>query len=370
MKMLILGLHLPENKMPKISEDMHIPYIELLQKLISTQSFSKEEEQAAEIIRKFLKSKKIPFNTKLHNTWILNKHFNFLKPTILLNSHIDTVKPVAGWTKDPFNAIIEDEKLFGLGSNDAGAALVSLLATFIYFYDKEDLKYNFIFAATAEEEISGKNGIEQLDEITSSCEFAIVGEPTEMKMAVAEKGLMVIDAEIKGKAGHAARNEGINAIYLAITDVQWFQNYQFKKINPILGPVKVTVSMINAGTQHNVIPDSCKYTVDVRTIPEYTSEQILEIINDNVKADIKVRSTRLQPSQIEKEHIIVRAAEKLGIETFGSSTLSDQALLKIPSIKMGPGKSERSHTADEFILLQEIEEGIKTYIKLLEQVAL
>jgi acetylornithine deacetylase len=225
-----------------------------------------------------------------------------------------------------------------------------------------------IFAATAEEEISGKNGIEQLDEITSACEFAIVGEPTEMKMAIAEKGLMVLDGEVKGKAGHAARNEGVNAIYSAMIDVHWFQNYQFKKINPVLGPVKMTVSMIQAGTQHNVVPDVCKYTVDVRTIPEYSTDQILEIIRDNVRAEIIPRSTRLQPSQIDKDHLIVKIAEKLGIETFGSSTLSDQTLLKIPSIKIGPGKSERSHTADEFIYIKEIEDGLRIYKKLLEQV--
>ena len=355
-------------KMTKIQEDIQTQCIEVLQKLINTTSFSKEEEKAAEVIRKFLKSKKIAFETKQNNTWVKNKHYNFLKPTILLNSHIDTVKPVNGWVHDPFSAIIEDDKLIGLGSNDAGASLVALLATFLHFYDKEDLKYNLIFAATAEEEISGKNGIELIEDITSACEFAIVGEPTEMKMAIAEKGLLVIDGEVKGKAGHAARNEGVNAIYLAMIDVQWFQNYQFKKINPILGPVKMTVSMINSGTQHNVIPDVCRYTVDVRTIPEYTSDQILEILHDNVKAEIKVRSTRLQPSQIDKEHVLVRAAEKLGIETFGSSTLSDQTLLKIPSVKIGPGKSERSHTADEFIFIPEIENGIKTYIKLLEHV--
>ena len=354
--------------MTEIKHETHKQYIELLQKLINTTSFSREEDKAAEVIRKFLKSKKITFETNLNNTWVKNKHFNFLKPTILLNSHIDTVKPVNGWVKDPFEAKIEDGKLFGLGSNDAGAALISLLATFMHFYEKEDLKYNLIFAATAEEEISGKNGIELLEEITSNCEFAIVGEPTEMKLAVAEKGLLVIDAEVKGKAGHAARNEGVNAIYMAMIDVHWFQNYQFKKINHTLGPVKMTVSMISAGTQHNVVPDSCKYTVDVRTIPEYTSDQLIEIIHDNVKAEIKVRSTRLQPSQINKDHLIVKAAEKLGIETFGSSTLSDQALLKIPSVKMGPGKSERSHTADEFIYISEIEDGIMLYQKLLEQV--
>lgn len=354
--------------MTKISEDIQTQTIEFLQKLISVTSYSKDEEKAADVFRKFLKSKKIPFETKLNNTFVKNKHYNFLKPTILLNSHIDTVKPVSGWIKDPFKSVIEEEKLFGLGSNDAGASLACLFSIFLHFYDKEEMKYNLIFAATAEEEISGKNGIEQLDEITSTCEFAIVGEPTDMKMAIAEKGLMVLDGEVKGKAGHAARNEGVNAIYSAIIDVQWFQNYQFKKINPVLGPVKMTVSMIQAGTQHNVVPDICKYTVDVRTIPEYSTDQILEIIRDNVRAEITPRSTRLQPSQIDREHLIVKAAEKLGIETFGSSTLSDQTLLKIPSVKIGPGKSERSHTADEFILIQEIEEGLRIYKKLLEQV--
>jgi acetylornithine deacetylase len=350
------------------NENIFNQSVELLQKLIAVPSFSKEEDKAAEVFRKFLKAKKIPFESKLNNTWIKNKYYNFLKPTILLNSHIDTVKPVDGWQKNPFEATKEDDKLFGLGSNDAGASLVSLFGTFLHFYEKDDLKYNIIFAATAEEEISGKNGIDQLSEITSACEFAIVGEPTELKMAIAEKGLMVLDGEVKGKAGHSARNEGVNAIYLAMVDVQWFQNYQFKKINPVLGPVKLTVSMIHAGTQHNIIPDVCKYTVDVRTIPEYSTDQLLEIIRDNVKAEIKPRSTRLMPSSIDKEHVIVKAAEKINIELFGSSTLSDQSLLKIPSVKIGPGKSERSHTADEFVFLKEIEDGLKIYIKLLEQV--
>ena len=354
--------------MTKIPDDIQAQTLDLLQKLISASSFSKQEDKAADIIRKFLKARKIPFETKLNNTWIKNKHYNFLKPTILLNSHIDTVKPVNGWNKDPLKAEIQDDKLFGLGSNDAGAALVCLFRIFLEFYDKEEMKYNLIFAATAEEEISGNNGVEQIDDITSACEFAIVGEPTEMKMAIAEKGLMVLDGEVKGKAGHAARNDGVNAIYSAMIDVQWFQNYQFKKINPVLGPVKMTVSMIQAGTQHNVVPDICKYTVDVRTIPEYSTDQVLEIIRDNVRAEIKPRSTRLQPSQIDKEHMIVKAAEKLGIETFGSSTLSDQTLLKIPSVKIGPGKSERSHTADEFVYIKEIEEGLRIYKKLLEQV--
>lgn len=340
----------------------------LLCQLIETKSLSKEEQDAKQLLVKFFKKEKIPYETKLNNIWVKNKHFNFLKPTILLNSHIDTVKPVNGWTKEPYQAIFEEDKLIGLGVNDAGAALVCLLGTFLHYYEAEDLSYNIIFAATAEEEISGVNGIASIEEITSTCEFAIVGEPTEMKMAIAEKGLMVIDAEIKGKAGHAARNEGINAIYLAIKDLQWIENYQFKKINSHLGPIKMTVSIINAGTQHNVIPDVCKYTIDVRTIPEYTHEQVLEILRDNLKAEIKPRSTRLNPSNIDKEHNIVKSAEKLGIDTFGSATLSDQALLKIPSVKIGPGKSERSHTADEYIYVSEITNGLSTYIKLLENI--
>lgn len=368
MKTLHLELYLLETEMTKKTDNIQIQITELLEKLIATPSFSREEENAAQVIRKFLSAKKIPYETLHNNTWIKNKHYNFLKPTILLNSHIDTVKPVNGWLKDPLIATFEEDKIYGLGSNDAGAALVCLLGTFLHFYENEELKYNIIFAATAEEEVSGKNGIESLEDLTSGCEFAIVGEPTEMKMAIAEKGLIVLDAEVKGKAGHAARNEGVNAIYSAMIDVQWIQNYQFKKINSILGPVKMTVSMIQAGTQHNVVPDSCKYTVDVRTIPDFNTEQILEIIHDNVRAEIKPRSTRLQPSQIDKEHLIVKAAEKINIELFGSSTLSDQALLKIPSVKIGPGKSERSHTADEFILKQEIENGLKIYKKLLEQV--
>ncbi|HNO47588.1 MAG TPA: M20 family metallo-hydrolase [Chitinophagales bacterium] len=342
----------------------------LLCDLIETPSLSRNEEDAAIVMRKFLKKEKIPFEIRANNTWAKNKHFNFLKPTILLNSHIDTVKPVSGWTKEPYKAIFESDKLYGLGVNDAGAALVCLLGTFLHFYEQEELNYNFIFAATAEEEISGKNGIELISDIVNSCSLAIVGEPTEMELAVAEKGLMVVDAEVKGKSGHAARNEGVNAIYATLKDLDWIENYQFKKINPYLGPVKCTVTMINAGTQHNVIPDSCKYVIDIRTTPEYSHEQVLEVLGDNLKATIVARSTRLNPSSINSEHDIVKAANKLGINTFGSATLSDQALIAIPSVKIGPGKSERSHTADEFIYVREIEEGLATYVKLLSQLVL
>ncbi|MCB9033288.1 MAG: M20 family metallo-hydrolase [Chitinophagales bacterium] len=341
--------------------------INLLKSLIETPSYSKEEKVAAKIVRDFLKQNKIAFETSENNTWSKNKHFDVSKPTILLNSHIDTVKPVSTWKKNPHKATSTKEKLYGLGSNDAGAALVCLLGTFLHFYDKEDLKYNLIFAATAEEEISGANGVALLEEVIKSCSFAIVGEPTEMKMAVAEKGLMVIDAVVKGKSGHAARNEGINAIYKTMTDLDWIQNYQFKKINSVLGPIKMTVTQINAGTQHNVIPDTCNYVIDIRSIPEYTHEQILEILTGNLKAEIKPRSTRLNPSAIAEDHPIAVAADKLAIEKFGSSTLSDQALLSIPSVKIGPGKSERSHTADEYIEFAEIKQGLKIYTKLLEQ---
>lgn len=354
--------------MTKKHDQIETKITKLLYDLIETPSFSKEEVDAATLIRKFLKKEKIEFETKENNTWAKNKNFSPSKPSILLNSHIDTVKPVSAWTKEPFKATVEDDKLYGLGVNDAGAALVCLLGTFLNYYNEDNLNYNFIFLASAEEEISGKNGVESLKDLVSSCQFAIVGEPTEMQMAVAEKGLMVVDAEVRGKSGHAARNEGVNAIYTAIKDLTFLETYQFKKINSHVGPVKSTVTMINAGTQHNVIPDLCKYVIDVRTIPEYTHEQILEILSDNLKADLKPRSTRLKPSQIDKEHILVKAAEKLGITMFGSSTLSDQALMEIPSIKMGPGKSERSHTADEFIYVDEIHQGLATYVKLLDYI--
>ena len=341
--------------------------IGLLKELIKTLSLSKEEENAAELMRDILKANKIPFETQLNNTWCYNQYFDANKPTILLNSHIDTVKPAVGWPVDPLGAIEEDGKLIGLGSNDAGASLVSLLATFLYFFDQQGLPYNICFAATAEEEISGKNGITSIQNITEKCDFAIVGEPTEMQMATAERGLMVVDATAKGKTGHAARDEGINALYLALEDIQWIKNFRFEKQDEYLGPIKMTVTMINSGYQHNVVPDECKYVIDIRTVDTYSYEEILSTINAHVHAEINARSTRLKPSSIDKNHPIVKAAKNLGITTFGSSTLSDQALLTIPSIKMGPGKSERSHTPGEFIFIAEIEEGIKTYIHLLNE---
>jgi acetylornithine deacetylase len=339
----------------------------LLASLVETPSLSREEEDAASLMRNFLDKKDIPFSHRDHNTWAFNRHYDAGKPTILLNSHIDTVKPAKDWATDPFTADLADGKLTGLGSNDAGAALVCLLGAFLYFYDKE-MSYNILFAATAEEEISGKNGIAGIADITSNCAFAIIGEPTGMQMAIAEKGLLVLDAVVTGKAGHAAREEGVNAIYLAMEDILWFREHNFSKVSLTLGPVKSTVTVIHAGEQHNVVPAECRYTVDVRTTPEYTHEELIDLIARHVHADITPRSTRLQPSAIASDHVLAKAAAKLGIPTFGSATLSDQALLNIPSVKIGPGLSERSHTAGEHIYLSELENGLKTYIQLLEEI--
>lgn len=343
---------------------------ELLKELISIESFSGQEDKTAEAIEKFFTKHGVITSRKGNNIIAKNKDFNPGKATILLNSHHDTVKPNAGWTLDPFQPTVKDEKIFGLGSNDAGGALVSLIATFLHFNSQKNLKYNFIIAATAEEENSGKNGVVSILSELGKVDFAIVGEPTEMKMAVAEKGLMVVDCVAKGKAGHAARDVGENAIYKAIKDIEWVHSYKFPKISEFLGPVKMTCTIINAGSQHNVIPDTCKFTIDVRTTDSYTNEETLEIIRQHVKSEATPRSTRLNASGIDKNHLIVKTAQKLGIETFGSATSSDMPLLKVPAVKMGPGKSERSHTADEFIWLKEIGEGIGIYIKLLEAIVI
>lgn len=341
---------------------------ELLKELISIESFSGQEDKTGEAVEKFFAKHGVKTSRKGNNIIAKNKDFDSSKPTILLNSHHDTVKPNAGWTLNPFHPTIKDEKLFGLGSNDAGGALVSLIATFLHFNSQKNLKYNFILAATAEEENSGKNGVVSILSELGKVDFAIVGEPTEMKMAVAEKGLMVVDCVAKGKAGHAARDVGENAITNAIKDIEWIHSYKFPKISEFLGPVKMTCTIISAGSQHNVIPDTCKFTIDVRSTDSYTNEETLEIIRQHIKSEAMPRSTRLNASGIDKNHLIVQTAKKLGIEIFGSATSSDMPLLKVPAVKMGPGKSERSHTADEFIWLREIGEGITIYIKLLENI--
>jgi acetylornithine deacetylase len=349
-------------------EQLYNDALELLKQLIATPSFSKEEGKTADIIEVFLKYKNVEACRFLNNVWSRNKYFDKSKPTILLNSHHDTVKPNKGYTLDPFAPLAKDGKLFGLGSNDAGGCLVSLLATFVYFYEHTDLKYNLVLAATAEEEISGKDGIEILLPRLPKINFGIVGEPTQMNMAVAEKGLLVIDCTSHGTAGHAAREEGDNAIYKAMKDIEWFRQYKYDKVSDLLGPLKMTVTMINAGSQHNVVPDECKFTVDIRVNELYDFEEVLGIIRQNTTCEILPRSTRLRSSAIALDNFLVKAGIELGRTYFGSPTTSDKALMNFPALKMGPGDSARSHTADEFIFTDEIKEGIELYIKLFDKV--
>ena len=342
--------------------------VELLKSLIRNPSFSKQEEATADVLESFLKFRDLKVNRKDNNLWVRNKYFNPAKQTILLNSHHDTVRPRPDWTIDPFGPVVGGDKLFGLGSNDAGGALVSLIGIFLKYYDLKNLDYNLILLASAEEEISGKNGIESVLEDLGKVDFGIIGEPTGMEMAIAEKGLMVLDCLAKGKSGHAARDSGKNAIYIALDDIAWIKNYRFSLISKILGPVKMTATMIESGSQHNVIPDSCKFVVDVRNTDSYSNEEVLQIVKDSLKSKVTARSTRLQPSTISGDHILVKTAKSLGINTFGSDTLSDQALMKFPTIKMGPGDSRRSHTADEYIYLNEIREGIEIYKRVLDKI--
>lgn len=342
----------------------------MLKVLIETPSLSREEDNAALAIRNYLTENGIVYKEMLNNTWCYSAKWDDAKPVILLNSHIDTVKPVDGWTHDPFRATLEGDQLFGLGSNDAGGPLVALLAVFLYFNQKDELPFNLIFSATAEEEVSGKNGVELLVKQLDKVDLAIVGEPTKMELAVAEKGLLVVDGTAKGKAGHAARNEGINSIYLAIQDIEKIKNYKFEKVSEQLGEVKMTVTQINAGFQHNVVPDTCKFVVDVRTNECYTNDEIIEIIEKLVESEMVPRSRRLNSSGINLDHPVVARAKELGIHCFGSPTLSDQSLMDFRSVKMGPGDSARSHTANEYIYTEEISKGVQTYIRLLENLTI
>jgi acetylornithine deacetylase len=347
---------------------LHQQAIQLLQQLITIPSFSKEETLTADVIEQFLEKRGVKTHRKINNVWAWNKHFDASRPTILLNSHHDTVKPNSGYTRDPFLPTIEDGRLYGLGSNDAGGCLVSLIAVFLYFYKLEGLKYNFCLATTAEEEISGVNGLELIIPELGDLEFGIVGEPTLMQLAIAERGLMVLDCTAHGKAGHAAREEGDNAIYKALKDIEWFRTYRFPKESEVFGPIKMSVTIISAGSQHNVVPAVCTFTVDVRVTDAYRNEEVLEIIRQHVSCDVKPRSVRLKPSSIDKSHPIVKAGLALGRTTYGSPTTSDQSLLDIPSLKVGPGDSARSHTADEFVYVAEIKEGIELYIQMLSQI--
>jgi len=340
----------------------------LLRDLIRIPSFSKEENQTADIIERFLQQRGVRTFRKMNNVWAYNKFFDAGKPTILLNSHHDTVKPNTGYTRNPFSPDTADGKLYGLGSNDAGGCLVSLIATFLHFYAQEGLRYNFCIAATAEEEISGTNGLELVIPDLGPLDFAIVGEPTLMQLAVAERGLMVLDCTAHGKAGHAAREEGDNAIYKALKDIEWFTSYRFPKESEEFGAIKMSVTVIHAGSQHNVVPATCEFVVDIRVTDAYRNEEVLDIIRQHVSCEVTPRSVRLKPSSIPKDHPVVQAGLALGRTTYGSPTTSDQALLDIPSLKLGPGDSARSHMADEFIHLNEIGEGIGLYINILDHV--
>lgn len=339
----------------------------LLQSLIATESFSGEEDETAQLIENWFITHNIEFKRANHNVYAFNKYFDEAKPTMLLNSHHDTVKPNSAYTKNPFNPEIKDGKLFGLGSNDAGGCLVSLLALFTYYYNHKNLKYNLVIVASAEEESSGKLGLNSVLPILPKIDVAIVGEPTLMQLAISEKGLLVLDCYAYGKAGHAAHGLGDNSIYKAMEAIKWFKEYEFPKISETLGNVKMTVTQIEAGSQHNVIPAECHFVVDVRITDAYSNIEVLEIIKNHVQVDVKERSLRLNSSSIPKEHPLVKAGIELGRETYGSPTLSDQAVLTCPSLKLGPGDSLRSHSADEFIYIHEIEEGVRLYIELLKR---
>lgn len=340
--------------------------IELLKRMISVPSYSREEDKVATGIEQYMKQTLSLSPRRYGNNLCLQTPYSAEKPTILLNSHIDTVKPVSGWQHDPFSPVEEGDKLFGLGSNDAGASVVSLLHTFVLLAQKEQ-PYNLIFAASAEEEVSGKNGIESLLAELPRIDFAIVGEPTGMNPATAEKGLLVIDGVVHGKAGHAARNEGDNAIYKVLPVIEKLKDFKFPKTSDLLGPVKISITQIQAGTQHNVVPDRCDFVMDVRTNDMYSNNEAFDLLQETVPGcELKARSFRLNSSRIDEKHPFVQRCIFSGLQPFGSPTLSDQALMPFVSVKMGPGDSARSHTADEFIRLPEIREAITLYTKLLD----
>ncbi len=353
-----------------------IEAVELLKRLISIPSVSRDEAAAADVLEAYLTEKKLNPQRVGNNVYCIPENYDTAKQTILLNAHIDTVKPVVGWVRSPFSPVHEGDVLdaqyglgdiiYGLGSNDCGGGLVSLLQVYMIFNSPTcQLPYNLIYLASCEEEVSGKDGIVLALPLLPKVDFAIVGEPTGMQPAIAEKGLMVIDAIAHGKAGHAARNEGDNAIYHAMNDIQWISQWQFPKQTELLGPVKNTVTIVNAGTQHNVIPDTCIFTIDVRSNECYSNEEIFEFFQQHLTSELKARSFRLSSSRINIEHPFVQACVREGLTPFGSPTLSDQALMRFPSLKLGPGESSRSHTADEYIRISEIDDAITTYVKLL-----
>ncbi len=343
--------------------------VELLKKLIATPSVSRNEKDAADIMEQTIRSYGFEPQREANNIWIIDPHYDESRPTLLLNAHIDTVKPVASWTRDPFSPDVEDGVLYGLGSNDCGGGLCSLLQIFRMLTEKPQ-HYNLIYLASAEEEVSGKDGITRALPLLPHIDLAIVGEPTGMNPAVAEKGLMVLDVIAHGKSGHAARNEGVNAIYEALDDMRWIRDYKFEKVSEFLGPTKMTLTVVNAGTQHNVIPDKCTMLVDIRTNEFYDNEEVFEFIRQHLKSEVKAHSFRLKSSRIDPEHPLIKKCVAMGMKPFGSPTLSDQALMHFPSFKLGPGESSRSHSANEFIRISEIRDAITKYETLLDGAAI
>ena len=343
--------------------------VELLKKLIATPSVSRNEKDAADIMEQTIRSYGFEPQREANNIWMIDPHYDESRPTLLLNAHIDTVKPVASWTRDPFSPDVEDGVLYGLGSNDCGGGLCSLLQIFRMLTEKPQ-HYNLIYLASAEEEVSGKDGITRALPLLPHIDLAIVGEPTGMNPAVAEKGLMVLDVIAHGKSGHAARNEGVNAIYEALDDMRWIRDYKFEKVSEFLGPTKMTLTVVNAGTQHNVIPDKCTMLVDIRTNEFYDNEEVFEFISQHLKSEVKAHSFRLKSSRIDPEHPLIKKCIAMGMKPFGSPTLSDQALMHFPSFKLGPGESSRSHSANEFIRISEIRDAIAKYETLLDGAAI
>ena len=343
--------------------------VQLLKKLIATPSVSRNEKDAADIMEQTIRSYGFEPQREANNLWIIDPHYDESRPTLLLNAHIDTVKPVASWSRDPFSPDVEDGVLYGLGSNDCGGGLCSLLQIFRMLTEKPQ-NYNLIYLASAEEEVSGKDGITRALPLLPHIDLAIVGEPTGMNPAVAEKGLMVLDVIAHGKSGHAARNEGVNAIYEALDDMCWIRDYKFEKVSEFLGPTKMTLTVVNAGTQHNVIPDKCTMLVDIRTNEFYDNEEVYEFIRQHLKSEVKAHSFRLKSSRIDPEHPLIRKCVAIGMKPFGSPTLSDQALMHFPSFKLGPGESSRSHSANEFIRISEIRDAITKYETLLDGAAI
>ena len=361
-------MEIKEQKSVYSREDLYKNAVKLLKKMIATPSLSREEYDVSLIIESFFHDRNIPTNRLKNNIWAVNKHFDANKPSILLNTHHDTVKPNKAYTLDPFVPVEKEGKLFGLGSNDAGASLVTLAQTFLHFYEAKNLTHNLVIALTAEEEISGLNGIELLFSELPNIQLAIVGEPTKMNLAIAERGLLVIDGVMEGTASHAAHPNADNCIEKCMQDLQHILAYKFPKVSDYLGDVKVTLSVINAGTQHNVVPDKCTFTLDVRVTDVYTNKEVFEIIQSEMKSKLTPRSFRLNSSSIPVDHPFVKAGIAIGRETYASPTSSDQAIIPCTSVKIGPGDSLRSHTADEFVYLNELEEGIDIYIKILENV--